>query len=92
MPIEQNPSELRQEALNKIRALPLYFEANEGQVDRSVRYLSRSGRCSLFLTDDAAVFAGDAQANRYHPKMGDLVIDDSAVMEPQSVPLTGTGK
>jgi hypothetical protein len=54
---EPNPAQLRQEALNKISALPLYFEANEGQVDSSVPYLSRSGRYSLFLTDDAAVFS-----------------------------------
>ncbi len=54
---QQNAGELRKEALNKIAGLPLYFEANHGQVDRSVRYLARSGRYSLFLTDDAAVFS-----------------------------------
>ena len=32
----------------------LYFEKNQGQVNSSVRYLARSGRYSLFLTDDAA--------------------------------------
>jgi hypothetical protein len=53
----QNPEELRKEALNKVAGLPLYFEANRGQVDPSVRYLARSGRYSLFLTDDAAVFS-----------------------------------
>src|ERR1700734_2826234 len=53
----QNPEQIRQEAMNKIAGLPLYFEANRGQVDPSVRYLSRSGRYSLFLTDDAAVFS-----------------------------------
>jgi len=53
----QNPEELRKEALNKIDRLPLYFEVNRGQVDPSVRYLARSGRYSLFLTDDAAVFS-----------------------------------
>ena len=53
----QNPEELRKQALNKIAGLPLYFEANRGQVDPSVRYLARSGRYSLFLTDDAAVFS-----------------------------------
>ncbi len=30
-----------------------YFEKNEGQTDASVKYLSRSGRYSLYLTDDA---------------------------------------
>src|SRR6266851_2755245 len=53
----QTPEEVRKDALNKISGLPLYFESNRGQVDPSVRYLARSGRYSLFLTDDAAVFS-----------------------------------
>src|SRR5271170_7154515 len=53
----QNPEEIRKEALDKIAGLPLYFEKNQGQVDPSVRYVARSGRSSLFLTDDSAVFA-----------------------------------
>jgi hypothetical protein len=56
-PGQQNPEEIRREALNKIASLPLYFEKNQGQVDPSVRYLARSGRYSLFLTDDAAEFS-----------------------------------
>src|ERR1700688_1725444 len=55
--IATNPEQAREEALNKIGGLPLYFEVNQGQVDPSVRYLARSGRSSLFLTDDAAVFS-----------------------------------
>ncbi|MGD0117623.1 MAG: hypothetical protein ABSD30_06140 [Candidatus Binatus sp.] len=47
----------RSDAMARIAALPLYFEKNLGQVDSRVRYLSRSGRYSLFLTDDAAVFS-----------------------------------
>src|SRR5208282_6284426 len=54
---QQNPRELRKEALDKIAGMPLYFEANHGQADPGVRYLARSGRYSLFLTDDAAVFS-----------------------------------
>ncbi len=42
-------------ALKKYAAMPLYFERNEGQSDKSVRYLSHTSRSSLFLTDDAAV-------------------------------------
>src|SRR5271156_1788252 len=49
--------QLRKDTENKIAGLPLYFEANRGQVDPSVRYLARSGRYSLFLTNDAAVFS-----------------------------------
>ena len=42
-------------AREKFTAMPLYFERNLGQSDRSVRYLSHMSRSSLFLTDDAAV-------------------------------------
>ena len=37
--------------------MPVYFEKNRGQVNSQARYLSRSGRYSVFLTDDAAVFS-----------------------------------
>src|SRR5277367_5757014 len=42
-------------ALAHIRGLPIYFERNLGQSDPSVRYLSRTTRSSLFLTDDSTV-------------------------------------
>jgi hypothetical protein len=35
--------------------LPLSFEANEGQVDKRVRFLARGRGYTMFLTDDAAV-------------------------------------
>lgn len=45
----------------KIRAsygkLPLSFEANQGQTDPRVRFLTHSGAFSLFLTSDEAVMA-----------------------------------
>ena len=83
----QNPEELRKEALNKISGLPLYFEANRGQVDPSVRYLARSGRYSLFLTDDAAVFSliggefhkGPMPAGFPYKAGGDTNLTESAV-------------
>src|SRR5258707_2459569 len=34
-------------------AMASYFEKNQGQTDPSVKYLSRSERYSMFLTDDA---------------------------------------
>ena len=37
--------------------LPLSFEANLGQADRRVKFVSRAGRYSLFLTADEAVLA-----------------------------------
>src|SRR5215469_9321780 len=45
----------KQKAKGMYAAMPLYFERNQGQTDRSVRYLSHSGRHSLYLTDDATV-------------------------------------
>jgi len=39
------------------RSLPLYFEANEGQVATEVELLSRSKAHTLFLTHDAAVLS-----------------------------------
>ena len=37
--------------------LPLSFEVNEGQADSGVRFVSRGGGYSLFLTGDQALFA-----------------------------------
>src|SRR3989442_1454689 len=45
--------------------LPLLFEPNQGQADRHVRFLSRSGGCSLFLTGDEVVISR-VQAQRKH--------------------------
>jgi hypothetical protein len=38
-------------------ALPLYFEANRGQADARVNYLSRAGEYTLYLTAGEAVLA-----------------------------------
>jgi hypothetical protein len=42
--------------LNSYGKLPLSFEANYGQTDPQVKFLSRTGSYSLFLTGDEAVF------------------------------------
>jgi len=39
------------------QGFPLFFEPNVGQTDRSVRYLSHTPRCSLFLNGDSAVIS-----------------------------------
>src|SRR6266436_2281891 len=41
--------------LNSYGALPLRFEANHGQTDSRVKFLSRTSGYSLFLTGDEAV-------------------------------------
>src|SRR5208283_3591580 len=42
-------------AKRQFAAMPLFFERNHGQTDPSVRFLSHSGRHSMYLTDDATV-------------------------------------
>ncbi len=37
--------------------LPLSFEANHGQTDPSVKFLSRGSGYSLYLTDSTAIFS-----------------------------------
>ena len=40
----------------ELLSLPLSFEANQGQTDRAVKFLSRGNGYALFLTRDSAVF------------------------------------
>ncbi len=40
-----------------LEALPVRFEANEGQFDAAVRYVARGGGYTLFLTSDEAVLS-----------------------------------
>jgi hypothetical protein len=47
-------------------ALPLSFEANQGQTDRQVQYLSRGNGYSLFLTPREAVLALQPAASAKH--------------------------
>jgi len=45
------------QAVKAYGQLPLSFEANQGQTDQRVKFLSRGSRYSLFLTGDEAVLA-----------------------------------
>ena len=47
----------RSQAVANYSQLPLSFEANQGQADPSVKFLSRGSGYSLFLTRDGAVLA-----------------------------------
>ncbi len=52
------------------RARPLFFEANEGQVDARVKFLFRGGGQTLFLTPTEAVLVlGGPPAARKHPTL-----------------------
>jgi hypothetical protein len=48
---------VRARAVESYGKLPLSFEANQGQTDRQVKFLSRGGGYSLFLTSNEAVLA-----------------------------------
>jgi len=48
---------VRARAVESYGKLPLSFEANEGQTDRCVKFLSRGSGYSLFLTGNEAVLA-----------------------------------
>jgi hypothetical protein len=47
----------KERALEALAELPLSFEANRGQTDPRVRFLSRAGGYTAFLTDRGAVFS-----------------------------------
>jgi hypothetical protein len=53
----QSESKTQAQILDDYGKLPLSFEANEGQTASPVKFLSRTGSFTLFLTGDEAVFA-----------------------------------
>jgi hypothetical protein len=50
-------AEKRSQVRARLAALPLAFEANQGQTDARVKYMARSNGYTLFLTANDAVFA-----------------------------------
>jgi hypothetical protein len=56
-PLSQDPSQARKAAAHFYQAVPISFEANQGQADRGVQYLSRGAGYSLFLSRDRAELA-----------------------------------
>jgi hypothetical protein len=63
---ETSPADAKAQAaiLDRYGKLPLSFEANHGQTDPRVKFLSRTSKYTLFLTVDEAVFTlrGDQAA------------------------------
>jgi hypothetical protein len=57
-PSKPAPAATNRAAAAKSLALPLFFEANQGQTDPRVRFLTRSNGYTLFLTPTETVFAG----------------------------------
>jgi hypothetical protein len=61
LPSQSNPAEAHEQDRLRIEAgyanLPLSFEPNQGQTDSRVKFLSRAGHHTLWLTNDEAVLA-----------------------------------
>jgi hypothetical protein len=55
--VSQTDPKAQAKILNQYGKLPLSFEANHGQTDARVKFLSRTGSFALFLTGDEAVLA-----------------------------------
>jgi hypothetical protein len=62
--------------------LPLSFEANHGQADSRVKFLSRTGAYTLFLTGDEAVMALSGRAAKKSSPQG---------LKPASLETSGAG-
>jgi hypothetical protein len=60
-PVSSQDSKAQAKILDQYGKLPLSFEANHGQTDSRVKFLSRTGGYTLFLTGDEAVFALSAK-------------------------------
>jgi hypothetical protein len=66
--------------------LPLSFEANQGQADARVKFLSRTGGYTLFLTGDEAVLALRGKAkNRRADAVGHVAKGSSQGLKPASL-------
>jgi hypothetical protein len=56
-PVSQPKLKAEARVLDSYGKLPLSFEVNQGQADARVKFFSRTGGYSLFLTEDEAVLA-----------------------------------
>jgi hypothetical protein len=79
-PAPTSPAQQRTRIHASMDALPLAFEANQGQTDPQVKYLARANGYTLFLTADDAVFSlhsaakpATASAKKVAPKSGSVM-------------------
>jgi hypothetical protein len=63
----------------KYGKLPLSFEVNQGQTDSRVKFLSRTGSYSLFLTGDEAVLELSGKTNRGKTNIDKAKLDKTKV-------------
>src|SRR5215213_5766081 len=54
---KSNESQTKLQLSEAYRRLPLTFEANRGQVDQQVKFLTHGGGANVFLTDNEAMLA-----------------------------------
>jgi Bacterial Ig-like domain (group 3)/Beta-propeller repeat len=66
--VSQTDPKAQAKVLASYGKLPLSFEANHGQSDGQVKFLSRTGGYTLFLTGDEAVLALRGTAKKPAPK------------------------
>ena len=64
---QEASAENQQQAAEAYGRLPLSFEANQGQSDSQVKFLSRGSGYSLFLTRNEAVLALKKQGKKASP-------------------------
>jgi len=78
----------KQEIIEDLGNMPVYFEENQGQFDEKVKYLARgTNGFSLFLTATDAVYVLTGGRSRFpEPKLGvdELTNPRSAIPDPQS--------
>jgi hypothetical protein len=60
--------------------LPLNFEANQGQVDNQVQFLSRGSGYNLFLTPSEAVLVSSQPERLMGANVGDIQANEQAVL------------
>ncbi len=86
------PDEAKRTTLNQAYGkLPLSFEANQGQTDPQVKFLSHGNGYSLFLTPTEAVLVLEktARENHAHPRvMSSRAINDQPKTSQVSLPAT----
>jgi hypothetical protein len=77
--VSQTDPKAQARVLDQYGKLPLSFEANHGQADGRVRFLSRTGGYTLFLTGDEAVLALRGSAAKKPATKGASVLRGATV-------------
>jgi hypothetical protein len=79
-PLAQPDVATQRRVLDSYGQIPLSFEANQGQTEKQVRFLTRGSGYTLFLTDDAAVLTLQGAARQSALVGGNQSIEDPAFL------------